>query len=113
MTRRQLLASAAALAVLAMLPALPGTALGIGLELPLALWIDFVLPKQRILEIYLNIAEMGPAGQFGAEAGAQYAFGRSAAALSTFTSSQPDPPMAERIETTGAPPGSSSPVRLK
>ena len=62
--------------------ALPGTALGIGLELPLALWIDFVLPKQRILEIYLNIAEMGPAGQFGAEAGAQYAFGRSAAALS-------------------------------
>ncbi len=42
-----------------------------GLELPLALWIDFVLPKQRILEIYLNIAEMGPSGQFGAEAGAQ------------------------------------------
>ena len=28
-----------------------------GLELPLALWIDLVLPKQRILEIYLNIAE--------------------------------------------------------
>jgi monofunctional biosynthetic peptidoglycan transglycosylase len=53
-----------------------------GLELPLALWIDFVLPKQRILEIYLNIAEMGPSGQFGAEAAAQYAFGRSAAALS-------------------------------
>ena len=41
-----------------------------GLELPLALWIDFVLPKQRILEIYLNIAELGPSGQFGAEAGA-------------------------------------------
>jgi monofunctional biosynthetic peptidoglycan transglycosylase len=53
-----------------------------GLELPLALWIDFVLPKQRILEIYLNIAEMGPSGQFGAEAASQYAFGRSAAALS-------------------------------
>ncbi len=30
------------------------------LELPLALWIDLVLPKQRILEIYLNIAELGP-----------------------------------------------------
>ena len=30
-----------------------------GLELPLALWIDLVLPKQRILEIYLNIAELG------------------------------------------------------
>ena len=52
------------------------------LEFPLAMWIDLVLPKQRILEIYLNIAEMGPSGQFGAEAGAQYAFGRSAAGLS-------------------------------
>jgi len=52
------------------------------LELPLALWIDLVLPKQRILEIYLNIAELGPSGQFGAEAGAQYAFGHSAATLS-------------------------------
>ena len=39
------------------------------LEFPLALWIDRVLPKQRILEIYLNIAELGPSGQFGAEAG--------------------------------------------
>jgi len=52
------------------------------LELPLALWIDAVLPKQRILEIYLNIAELGPSGQFGAEAGAQFAFGHSAASLS-------------------------------
>ena len=52
------------------------------LELPLSLWHDFVLPKQRILEIYLNIAELGPSGQFGAEAGAQYAFGHSAATLS-------------------------------
>ncbi len=52
------------------------------LEFPLALWIDLVLPKQRILEIYLNIAELGPSGQFGAEAGAMYAFGRSASTLS-------------------------------
>jgi monofunctional biosynthetic peptidoglycan transglycosylase len=52
------------------------------LEFPLALWIDLVLGKQRVLEIYLNIAEWGPAGQFGAEAGAQYAFGRSASSLS-------------------------------
>ena len=51
------------------------------LELPLAMWIDLVLPKQRILEIYLNIAELGPSGQFGAEAGSIYAFGRSAATL--------------------------------
>lgn len=52
------------------------------LELPLALWIDFVLPKQRILEIYLNIAELGPSGQFGAESGAMYAFGHPASNLS-------------------------------
>ena len=52
------------------------------LELPLSLWIDLVLGKQRVLEIYLNIAELGPSGQFGAEAGSQYAFGRSAATLS-------------------------------
>lgn len=53
-----------------------------GLEFPLALWIDLILPKRRILEIYLNIAEWGPDGQFGAEAGARYAFGRSARSLS-------------------------------
>jgi monofunctional biosynthetic peptidoglycan transglycosylase len=52
------------------------------LEMPLAIWIDLVLPKQRILEIYLNIAELGPSGQFGAEAGATHAFGRSASTLS-------------------------------
>ena len=52
------------------------------LEFPLALWIDLILPKERVLEIYLNIAEWGPDGQFGAEAGAQYAFGRSARNLS-------------------------------
>ncbi|MBN8956289.1 MAG: monofunctional biosynthetic peptidoglycan transglycosylase [Rhizobiales bacterium] len=51
------------------------------LELPLALWIDLVLPKRRIMEIYLNIAEWGPNGQFGAEAGARYAFGKSARTL--------------------------------
>jgi monofunctional glycosyltransferase len=52
------------------------------LEFPLALWIDRALPKQRILEIYLNIAELGPSGQFGAQSGALYAFGHPASALS-------------------------------
>ncbi len=52
------------------------------LEFPLAMWIDLVLSKKRILELYLNVAELGPSGQFGAEAGANYAFGRPAAALS-------------------------------
>jgi monofunctional glycosyltransferase len=52
------------------------------LEFPLALWIDLVLGKQRILEIYLNIAELGPSGQFGAQSGAIYAFGHPASSLS-------------------------------
>jgi monofunctional biosynthetic peptidoglycan transglycosylase len=51
------------------------------LEFPLALWIDLVLPKRRIMEIYLNIVQWGPAGEFGAEAGARSAFGKSAADL--------------------------------
>ena len=51
------------------------------LEVPLAYWIDFVLGKRRALEIYLNIAEWGPNNEFGAEAGARRAFGRSAREL--------------------------------
>ena len=54
------------------------------LEFPLALWIDLVLPKRRILEIYLNIAEWGPNGEFGAEAGARRAFGKPARDLSRY-----------------------------
>jgi monofunctional biosynthetic peptidoglycan transglycosylase len=48
------------------------------LEIPLAIWINLVLPKRRILEIYFNIAQWGPNGEFGAEAGAHFAFGKSA-----------------------------------
>jgi monofunctional biosynthetic peptidoglycan transglycosylase len=40
------------------------------------------LPKRRVLEIYLNIAEWGPNGEFGAEAAARAAFGKSAASVS-------------------------------
>jgi len=52
------------------------------LEIPLALWINLVLPKRRVLEIYLNVVEWGPDGEFGAEAAARYAFGASARELS-------------------------------
>ena len=48
------------------------------LEFPLALWLDLVLGKRRVMEIYLNIAEWGPNGEFGAEAAARHAFGKSA-----------------------------------
>lgn len=54
------------------------------LEFPLALWIDLVLSKPRILEIYLNIAEWGPNGEFGVEAGSRYAFGKPARDLSHY-----------------------------
>jgi monofunctional biosynthetic peptidoglycan transglycosylase len=54
------------------------------LEFPLALWIDLVLPKRRILEIYLNIAEWGPNGEFGVEAGSRRAFGKPARDLDRY-----------------------------
>ena len=53
------------------------------MEFPLALWIDLVVPKRRIMEIYLNIAEWGPNGEFGVEAGARYAFNKPASQLSS------------------------------
>lgn len=46
-------------------------------ELPVAVFYDFVTPKQRILETYLNIAEWGP-NIYGVEAAAQHYFGVSA-----------------------------------
>jgi monofunctional glycosyltransferase len=52
------------------------------LEIVLAHWIDLVWSKRRIMEVYLNIAEWGPDGTFGAEAGAKRAFKKSAARLS-------------------------------
>jgi monofunctional biosynthetic peptidoglycan transglycosylase len=52
------------------------------LEFPLALWTDLVMPKRRIMEIYLNIAEWGPNGEFGAQAGARAAFGKALRDLS-------------------------------
>jgi monofunctional biosynthetic peptidoglycan transglycosylase len=54
------------------------------LEFPLALWIDLVLSKRRVLEIYLNIAEWGPNGEFGVEAGSRRAFGRPARDLTAY-----------------------------
>ena len=51
------------------------------IELPLAVYVDLVMPKRRIIEIYLNIAEWGP-GIYGIEAAARYHFKKSAARLS-------------------------------
>jgi monofunctional biosynthetic peptidoglycan transglycosylase len=53
------------------------------LEFPLALWLDLVLGKRRVMEIYLNIAEWGPNGEFGAEAATRHAFSKSAKDLNS------------------------------
>jgi monofunctional biosynthetic peptidoglycan transglycosylase len=46
-------------------------------EMPIALYSDFVWGKQREIEIYLNVVEWGP-GVFGAEAAARRYFKRGA-----------------------------------
>lgn len=51
-----------------------------GAEIPLAYAAEFVLPKERILTLYLNVIEWGP-GIYGAEAAAQHHFGRSASVV--------------------------------
>ena len=50
------------------------------LEIMLAYVVEVVWPKERVLEIYLNIAEWGP-GVFGAEAAARNHFGKAASQL--------------------------------
>ncbi|MGD9803531.1 MAG: monofunctional biosynthetic peptidoglycan transglycosylase [Hyphomicrobiaceae bacterium] len=52
------------------------------MELPLALVVDFVWPKRRIMEVYLNIAEWGP-GIYGIEAASRDAFAKPARALTS------------------------------
>lgn len=47
------------------------------LEVPLALWLDWALSKRRMMELYINVAELGPQ-VYGFEAAAQRAYGRSA-----------------------------------
>lgn len=51
-----------------------------GLEVPYAMMAELILPKKRIMEIYLNIAEWDK-GIFGVELAAQKYFKRSAAKL--------------------------------
>ncbi|WP_432697999.1 monofunctional biosynthetic peptidoglycan transglycosylase [Marinobacterium sp. YM272] len=46
-----------------------------GLELPLAFLLEWIWGKERILEVYLNIAEFGP-GVFGVGAASEYWYQR-------------------------------------
>jgi monofunctional glycosyltransferase len=66
------------------------------LEAPMSLVVDLVWSKERIMEVYLNIAEWGPGGIIGVEEGAKRAFGKSAKDLSArqaalLTTSLPNP----------------------
>jgi monofunctional biosynthetic peptidoglycan transglycosylase len=51
-----------------------------GLEMPVALWMDLIWTKRRMIEVYLNIVEWAP-GVYGAEAAAQLHFKKSASKL--------------------------------
>ena len=58
-----------------------------GQEMVLALTLETLLSKERILEIYLNSVEWGE-GVFGAEAAAQHYFRKSAARLNAWEASR-------------------------
>lgn len=51
-----------------------------GLETWYTFWMELLWPKQRILEVYANVAEFGD-GVYGAQAAARTYFGRDASAL--------------------------------
>ncbi len=51
-----------------------------GIEAYLTLLLELLLTKERILDLYINLAEWGP-NQFGIEAGAQYHFKKHASQL--------------------------------
>ncbi len=51
-----------------------------GLEAWFTLWVEFLWPKERILEVYLNIAQFGP-DIYGVEAAGRQYFRKPAAAL--------------------------------
>lgn len=68
-----------------------------GLEIYFTFMIEWIWGKERILEVYLNVIEMGP-GIFGIEAATRYYFKKSAAELSRreaamIASSLPNPSM--------------------
>jgi len=52
-----------------------------GIEAYLAVMLEICLPKRRILEIYLNIAEFGP-GIYGVAPASEHFFGKEASTLS-------------------------------
>lgn len=56
------------------------------IEVPLAMYLELIWPKKRMLEIYLNMAEWGD-GIFGVQAASQHYFKKSARNLSAYEAS--------------------------
>lgn len=54
------------------------------LEVPIAYALTLAWSPRRLVEVYLNIAEWGPDGEFGAEAAARRAFRKSARNLTPY-----------------------------
>ncbi len=57
-----------------------------GLEAYYTVLIEFVWPKDRIMEVYLNVIELGP-GVYGVEAASQKYFRKSAKKINTYEAS--------------------------
>ncbi len=53
------------------------------MEAPLTLLAELLLPKKRLLTLYLNVVEWGP-GIYGAEAAARYHYGKTARQLTRY-----------------------------
>jgi monofunctional glycosyltransferase len=53
------------------------------LELPLAVYLDTLYSKKRMLEIYINIAQWGPTGEYGLGAAAHTHFNKPVAQLTS------------------------------
>jgi monofunctional biosynthetic peptidoglycan transglycosylase len=54
------------------------------MEVPIAFYLTLAWSPKRLVEVYLNIVEWGPNGEFGAEAAARRAFRKSAQRLSPY-----------------------------
>ncbi len=75
-----------------------------GLEVPLTAALEGMWPKQRILEVYLNIAELGP-GIYGVEAASQHYFERPARDLTQAQASRLVAVLPNPLEWRPQPPG--------
>lgn len=57
-------------------------------EVPLTFLVELILPKRRILELYVNVVEWGPPGVYGIEAASRHHYGIGASSLDREQSSR-------------------------